>query len=345
MLWEVLVNNTKRAYGTPFSDDKGSEPKDVTNPAKSQEMRNLIRNLTQTQAQNQNPYAMNTQDTLNALLERSGESKDEKDEMLQETSSYNYKEVASKIQRAKTSVSAEQAVLSAKRKVLEIKRQIASGKGDPEDLQLALTHAKRMEMVARKKKHHLELEEMVTATQKRDERMEQMEDAASEMKNAMLDQEQEKVAGAEVAIFEERHDMMDEITDAMAESGADISQDMLADLNSMIAEFGEEELKELEEAMEQLENLEVIDPHMSKEDLEDLKRKHRNSENKAIVKADMDYLKDMIKHAQEKGGSIPGMGGGLRSFAAISAVPAVPTGAAVSTPAVEVAMPSIDIQI
>ncbi len=48
--------------------------------------------------------------------------------------------------------------------------------------------------------------------------------------------------------------------------------------------------------MEMLESMEIVDPHMSKEDLEDLKRKHRASEDKAIMKANMDYLKDMIKY-------------------------------------------------
>ena len=63
----------------------------------------------------------------------------------------------------------------------------------------------------------------------------------------------------------------------------------------MVAEFGEEELKQLEEAMEAFESMEVLDPHMSDEQFEDLKRKHRAAENKAIVKADMDYLKDMAR--------------------------------------------------
>ena len=45
--------------------------------------------------------------------------------------------------------------------------------------------------------------------------------------------------------------------------------------------------------------MEMIDPHMTKEDLEELKRKHRASEQKAMMKADMDYLKGMIKLQNE----------------------------------------------
>ena len=40
-------------------------------------------------------------------------------------------------------------MLAAKRAVSQIKRKISAGDGDPEELQLALTNAKRMEMVAK----------------------------------------------------------------------------------------------------------------------------------------------------------------------------------------------------
>ncbi|MCR4892688.1 MAG: hypothetical protein K5989_10975, partial [Lachnospiraceae bacterium] len=90
---------------------------------------------------------------------------------------------------------------------------------------------------------------------------------------------------------------------AMADRQSSASEDMLSELNQMISEYGEETLKQLEESMEMLENMEVVDPHMSEEDLEKLKRKHRLSENKAIVKAEMEYLKGLFKHYAEAGGS------------------------------------------
>ena len=69
-----------------------------------------------------------------------------------------------------------------------------------------------------------------------------------------------------------------------------------------LAEFGEEMFQQLEQAMELLEGMEFINPHMDEEDLEELKRKHRNQEEKAMVKADMDYLKEMIKRELMKDG-------------------------------------------
>ncbi len=286
----------------------------------SKHMRQLLRGLKNTREQDRNPYTSVSKDRENGFLELSGSSESEETEITEKPVNYDYKEVAAKIQQAKTSIRAGQAVISAKRKVLEIKRKIASEDGDAVELQLALTHAKRMEMVARKKKHHLELEEMVVNTQRRDENRDEMEEAASDMKNALIDAEEEKVTEQEDDIFYEREEMITEAYEEAVESGSKISEDMLSKLNKMISEFGEEELKQLEEAREMLENMEIEDPHMSKEDLDDLKRKHRAAENKAIVKADMEYLKKLIKYQQEKAGNISEMSGSGSSSGSISGI-------------------------
>ena len=54
-------------------------------------------------------------------------------------------------------------------------------------------------MVARKKKHHLELEELVENTQKRDERLEGEKDASVQMQSALTSAEEEKIAEKEDA--------------------------------------------------------------------------------------------------------------------------------------------------
>lgn len=241
----------------------------------------------------------------NIFDELSGASdKDDKKEELKKVSRYNYKEVANKIRQAKTSIGAAQAVIAAKRKVAEVKRRISNGDGDPEELQLDLTHAKRMEMAARKKRHNLELEELCEHTRAKDERREETEEASEDMKQAMAEISEEEIAEKEDAVFEERQEMLDEAMENLKEMRSDKAEDMLSEMNAMIAEYGEELLEELEEQMEQLENMEIVDPHMSEEELEELKRKHRAAESKAMVKADMDYLKGMIKHLQEKGGAM-----------------------------------------
>ncbi|MCR5452656.1 MAG: hypothetical protein K6F00_08530 [Lachnospiraceae bacterium] len=310
----------------------------------SKQMRYLIRQLKETPKKDQNAYSSTSKDKMNGFLELSGSPESDKAEKSKKSVKYNYKEVATKIQRAKNSVSAGEAVISAKRNVLDIKRKIADGDGDPEELQLALTHAKRMEMAARKKKYHLELEELVVNTQRRDENRDKMEEAAGDMKNAIIAAEEEKLSERADEIFNEREEILHDALEEQKEKNKQITDEMMADLNSMIAQLGEDELKELEESMEMLDLMEVIDPHMSKEDLEELKRKHRAEENKAIMKADMDYLKGMIKHQLEKGASMPA---GTAVNASGSVAPAVITaGADIAVPSSAGAETgSIDVQI
>ena len=321
------ISNPLSKFTNKVTEDKASI---------SQQMRQMIRDLKQEQ------YASKTsKDKVNGFSELSGSPDATEEEEIEVTEKYNYKTVASKIQRAKTSISAGQAVLAAKRETLKIKRKISSGNGDPEELQLALTHAKRMEMVARKKQHHLELEEMVERTQSRDEKLENQRDVGQQMTSVLASAEEEKITEKEDAIFDAREEMLDAALQQMQEGEASFSEEELKELNEMISEFGEEELKELEEAMELMETMEVVDPHMSKADLEDLKRKHRASEDKAIMKANMEYLKDMIKHELAKNASMPGMGGGGISSAASVSLPQS-IGNSVSAPQMQA--PTIDIQ-
>ena len=282
------MSGMTRSVSSRYSEEINQQRKD-----KDQQMRELIRNLDQMRDQDKNPFAATSRDKADGFLDLS-ESKDDDSEKTEKPVNYNYKEVASKIQRAKTSASAGQALLSAKRKVMEVKRKISSGNGDPDELQLALTHARRMEMAARKKKHHLELEEMVVNTQRRDENADDAKKAASDVKNAVVAAQEEKIAAYEDEVFDKREKRLSELKQQLEENSDSVTEEMITGLNEMIAEYGENELKEFEEAMESLENMEIIDPHMSREELEELKRKHRASENKAIAKADMDYLKGFI---------------------------------------------------
>lgn len=348
-------SHSQQALGNPWNNNQQNGGSTRVKSAgisseRSREVRQMVRSLNQ-KTENENPYAVNSKDKIKDLLGVSGSSKSDKEKKAKKHSTYNYKEVANKILRAKTSVSAGQAVLSAKRKVLEVRRKMASSDGDADELQAALTHAKRMEMAARKKKHHLELEELVVTTQQRDEKLDKMEEAASDMNSSLVQASEKQVAEREDAIFEEREEILDEVTESMEESGAEVSDDMMAELNQLIAEIGEEELKQLEEEMEMLEDMEVIDPHMSKEDLEDLKRKHRSAENKAIMKANMDYLKSMIKHSLHTAGTGGGnamggigAGGTVSAGTAISAAVDVAV-SGVDCPQAAASMPSIDVQV
>lgn len=311
-----------------FWNNASADRKAEEKAEKTEKIRALIRGMEESRM---------PQNKKNGFLELTGTSTKNKKKEAKSKRTYNFKEVEMKILRAKNALGAGQAVIAAKRKVLEVKRKVSAGDGDPEDLQAELTHAKRMELVARKKKHHLELEELVENTGKRDEKQEASEEAAAALKSSLVEAEEEEVTETEDAIFEERSEMLEELTSQAKERSEALSDAAMTELNEMISEFGEEELEQLEEAMAQLENMEVLDPHMSREELEELKRKHRAAEQKAIVKADMDYLKATIKHQMEKGAAIPGMQADFSGYAAGSFV--VPQGAAISAPA------GIDIQL
>ncbi|MCR5119179.1 MAG: hypothetical protein K6B44_06110 [Lachnospiraceae bacterium] len=307
-----------------------------------QEMRRMVRDLKRTPSRDKTEEAEKPQSLVDTLLT---EDEEEEKDKVKTPVNYNYKEVSNKIQRAKTSVSAEHAYLSAKRKTLQLRRKIAAEEGDPEELQMALNHARSMELVARKKKHHLELEEMVERTQKHDEIKEKEEEAADRVKGMLINAGEEELTKREDEILEERQETMEETAKELRESGAASVDDMLSELNKMLADMGEKELEELETAMEMLEDLEFLDPHMSEEELKEVKIKHRAAESKALVKADMDYLKAMIKHQLEAGKTMPGMSSGVSSAGAASFAAPVSGSVSPAVPAVTATAPSIDVQV
>ena len=288
--------------GDPSAKENRPDPFESADEARKR--RAKIKELFKDDDDTKNEGGMNVFEKLSSLSEEEDESNE-----IKKVTGYNYREVANKIRQAKTSVSAAQAVIAAKRKVAEIKRKISGEEGDPEELQLSLTHAKRMEMAARKKRHDLELEELIEHTSARDERMNKVEEARDRMKQSMTEAAEEELAQKEDAVFKERMEMLEEAKEA--------SPKLLSNMNAAIAEYGEDLLEALEEQMEQLECMEVVDPHMSEDDLKELKRKHRAAEDKAIMKADMDYLKGMIKYMQDKAGAVSSSGA-IQSTSGIS---------------------------
>lgn len=73
---------------------------------------------------------------------------------------YSYKKVSSSIQSAKSVSQASNAVSSANSNLSALKRKAASGNYDDEELNIAISHAKRMIAVAKKKLAHIKQEVM-----------------------------------------------------------------------------------------------------------------------------------------------------------------------------------------
>ncbi|MCR4611926.1 MAG: hypothetical protein K5644_08520 [Lachnospiraceae bacterium] len=307
----ILRNNNSARQESSIASSISTRISDK-NKAKSnslsEQTRTLMRNLNNVQAVEAVPYGEilkkktftgTVQNKQNGFFDLTSTYENMKKSLPTNKYKYNYKAISSRIISAKTSVSAGQAVIAAKRKVMEVKRKLSVNTDDADELQAALIHAERMEMAARKKKHNLEQEELVSNTIKRDDSLKKQEDASqdsTDMMDEVVSAVEEEISNQEDAIFEERFELMEDIISQIEDSGMEeMSEEMMQQINEFISSFGEEELQELEDAMQLMESMEIIDPHMSEEEFEKLKTKHRTSEYKAIMKADMDYLKAIVK--------------------------------------------------
>lgn len=362
----VTGSSTKNTYGAAI----GSVRKTTSHSIKNDLLRSLDRQdfsvaeMTGEQKKKANfAYTGTTADKKNGYLDFwSKAATSTAEEEKSKAAKYNYKDVSSEIQRAKTSSAAGSVVIKAKRKVQEIKRKMVSGNGDVEELAMALTHAKRMERVAKKKQHHLELEELVARKQSG-----QMPDEQDSMKADAYAAEEERLSDAQYELEGEQQKALEEYLEetGLADDGmestmdgvsgmaglpgatgfvdmggfstfsgiagmndladitamssspdmpgatgsadmttmtdtAAVSDDLTQGLTELLEDFGSEEQEMLEEMQEQLALLETVDPDMSEEDLKELKMKHRQSERRDIVKADMDYLKSVFEHYEKK---------------------------------------------
>ncbi len=257
-------------------------------------------------------YKDTSENKVNGYLNTKTEitSKKTSDETAKKKLNYSYKEISTQILRAKNSVSAEQVVIKAKRKVLELKRKMGNKNIDADELSVALNHAKSMERVAKKKKHNLELEELAEITSERDERMEEQEEAGKQDSGDRIEGSTGSVYDATSAVIEEtEEEISDRLTELdKAETAMEIQEAYpehelfnMDDMEELIESFSEEEKEMLEQQLDMLGQMEIIDPHMTEEDLKELKQKHRNAEQKQIVKAEMEYLKQTYERMQRAG--------------------------------------------
>ena len=131
--------------------------------------------------------------------------------------------------------------------------------------------------------------------------MEEKNDPAEDIRLAEIQAAEEEAYDKEDEVFEARQEMIDEmqadIEKSVQDDAEEMSEEMLSQMNSEIASLGEDLLEDLEETLDLLSQMEILNPHMSKEKFDKIKTKHRNDEEKAILKANMDYLKATIKQA------------------------------------------------
>lgn len=186
---------------------------------------------------------------------------------------YHFKDMSSRILRSKTSAAARQVASQARREVLRLKREKQSGNYDTDDIDAAITHAKAMERVAKKKVKHLEEEEMAKVS-------------GGVCASDEIDREENQK-------ISEDDDNNDEILQYMTFDLQDFSDEMMQEISDgmkdMLSEMGLDELFG--------ESTAGVD--MDPQDLKELKIKHRNKEMKEIVKADSEYLKAVFNNLEK----------------------------------------------
>lgn len=216
--------------------------------------------------------AVSTSKTRDSKTKKTSNTGQKKYKKLQ----YNFKRLSTQIMRTKTSINAKQLITKAKFQIADLRMKLISGEYDYTEVHNALVHAEKIARVAKKRMKHLEEEEYIAKTGRRDKFNEE-------------------------DIEDKQDDQEDEILDTTGMSREELEQ-LMQDLQEELEKLEEE----IEQAMKENENLmeEFIqgsNRQMDPKELEELKKKHRSEEMQDIMKADMEYLKALFnKLAREK---------------------------------------------
>ena len=265
-------------------------------------------------------------ETEKGLEVRVHKSKSSSSGKLKKRLPYNIKQLSRQISQAKTSDSARSLVSKMQAKLSWLYKKLKSGEYGEREVSAAIIHAASMERIAKRKVKHLEEEEAA-------------ENGAGAAGSAG---EEEEIYGK------------DELKESMEEN-REISDEMM---RKMMEEIEELEKELAEDAMAEMQDMLSCAPGdmrsshsakqnsgwmrrpaddewrgqyiLSEEEIDELKRKHRNSEEKQLTKADLRYLKALFDGLEQEkrqlasGGVSSAVGSDSSSFSCgIDCVPEV----------------------
>lgn len=305
------------------------------------ESKNAIQNLTVDgkkvyKGQSANSILAGSQSYANALSTSRTKAKDTA--LKLKKLRYDFKGISSQIVRSKTSSSARLAVSKAKREVVRLKRLQGNSEYDDEELQAAISHAKSMERVAKKKVRHLLEEEMVKVSggkclgdleEKEDLQNEEEQDAFNaedvlngENEDLFSENPEEEWFGDDLTygilanannqdfenpmaqILEAFQDKMANLMDSMSDLTAEMAESSVSDLMDSMMEEMWDSLGELMEDMGLDDLTEDLiasaDAEMDPADYKMMKIKHRCKEMKDMAEADGEYLKAIFDQLQKQ---------------------------------------------
>lgn len=195
---------------------------------------------------------------------------------------YSFKEISTRLLKTKKSGNAHQVLISARQKVVSLRLMYKGGVYDDDEVFVALMHAQAIVRVAKKREKHLEEEE----------RAEKKIGKDGAFCEADLEEKTEEAATKQTQ-KEERE-----------QTKAKMDMQRMQKLMEQYERMMQEAMKELEQLdnMDELSEEMGIDGEISMdpEDLELMKKKHRADEMRAIMEADMKYLKFMFDKLEKE---------------------------------------------
>ena len=195
---------------------------------------------------------------------------------------YSFKEISTRLLKTKKSGNAHQVLISARQKAVSLRLMYKGGVYDDDEVFAALMHAQAIVRVAKKREKHLQEEE----------RAEKKIGKDGVFCEADLEEKTEEASS--------RQTHKEEREQTKAKMDLQRMQKLMEQYERMM----QEAMKELE----QLDNIDALSEElgidgevsMDPEDLELMKKKHRADEMRAIVEADMKYLKFMFDKLEKE---------------------------------------------
>lgn len=182
---------------------------------------------------------------------------------------YNFKALSSEIMRAKKSDTARPLLMKMKSKLSWLYRQLKNGEYGESEVMAAILHAAAMEKIAKRKIRHLEAEEAV-------ENGNAISNAPSEDDEVYGKDELLKSLEENTNISEEK---LQELMEKIEKLEEEITKDTLSELQDMVLYSG----KDISEA-----------------DIKEMKRKHREDEERQLTRADLEYLKSLFNRLEQE---------------------------------------------
>ncbi len=193
---------------------------------------------------------------------------------------YSFKSISNQIMMAKTPNIAKMVATKARGKVAMLQRNIDNDDYDETELRHAITHAKKMLRIAKKKMHHLEEEQ--EAKQNPSTPIEEDGNGVPDLP----DEEEKEQEQKELELDQMMQEYQDVVNEFMTEAMNEMMNQLMETMN--LEELADEFMGET--------TVEDLEP----EDLERLKKKHRSDELREIMEADMKYLKAMINKLERE---------------------------------------------